>query len=447
MKRNGIFALCFLIPLLFGCTGDPVSGTGGPGDPQENPGENQFFAVAKSTSVTRETAAVSQDLLTEQARGNNTFAVGMYKLLAEEGKNLFFSPYSITAALAMTAAGGIGDTKQQIRDALRVTLESDAFDRAVNAIDRSLMDHTASTEGITLNVVNSTWLQTGMNFHISYLDHLSRYYGAGVNLLDFSSKPEESRVIINTWVADRTNQKIKDLVPPGEITPLTVAVLTNAIYFLADWLYSFDPKLTVDKPFRLLDNSTVQVPLMQLNEPDSTVKMLYARENGVRALDFPYKGDRLTMTVLLPDSGSFTAFEDSLDLEIINGLVEALDSTDLAVSLPKFEFTFGTESLKNALKALGMTDAFGGKADFSGMLNVKPGEIYVSDVFHKAFISVDEKGTEAAAATAVIFTWRGISTDDPVFIVDRPFIYIIRDRVTGTILFMGRILNPTVSEN
>ena len=233
--------------------------------------------------------------------------------------------------------------------------------------------------------------------------------------------------------------------PPGEITPLTVAVLTNAIYFLADWLFSFNPELTVEKPFRLLDNSTVQVPLMQLNEPDSTVTMLYARGNGVRALDFPYKGDRLAMTVLLPDSGSFTSFENSLNMETIDGLVNSLDSTDLAVSLPKFEFTFGTESLKDALKALGMTDAFGGKADFSGMLDVKPGDIYVSDVFHKAFISVDEKGTEAAAATAVILTWRSGSSDR-VFIVDRPFIFVIRDKVTGTIVFMGRILNPTVTE-
>jgi serpin B len=446
MNRYNAIALGALIPLLFGCSGDPVGGSGGIDDRQENPYQNQQFAVAKSASVTRETSAVSQDLLTEQAHSNNTFAVGMYKLLAEEGKNLFFSPYSITAALAMTAAGAAGDTKQQIRDALQVTLEGDAFDQALNAIDRSLMEHAESTEGITLNVVNSTWLQTGMNFHISYLDHLSRYYGAGVNLLDFRNSPEESRVIINTWVADQTNQKIKDLVPPGVIKPLTVAVLTNAIYFLADWLFTFNPELTADKPFRLLDNSTVQVPLMQFNEPDKEVKMLYARGNGVRALDFPYKGDRLAMTVLLPDSGSFSAFESSMSMELIDGLINSLDSAELFVSLPKFEFTFGTTSLKDALKALGMVDAFG-PADFSAMLDVKPGDIFVSDVFHKAFISVDEKGTEAAAATAVIIELRGSSTDDCVFIVDRPFIFVIRDNTTGAILFMGRILDPTVTEN
>ncbi|MBN1308792.1 MAG: serpin family protein [Chitinispirillaceae bacterium] len=439
MKRSAAIALCSMIPVLFGCSENPV------GDPSGGTRDQQF-AVAKSVSVTRETAAVSEDLLNEQAASNNTFAVSMYKLLAEEGKNLFFSPYSITAALAMTAAGGVGDTKRQIRDALQVTLEGDAFDLAINAIDCSLMEHAESTKGISLTVVNSTWLQTGMNFYVRYLDHLSRYYGAGVNLLDFRSKPEESREIINTWVSDQTDQKIQDLVPPGVINPLTVAVLTNAIYFLADWLFSFDPDLTAKKPFRLLDNTTLQAPLMQLNEPGKKVKMLYARGSGVRALDFPYKGGRLAMTVLLPDSDSFAVFESSMNMEVIDGLVNSLDSAELDVSLPKFEFTFGTKSIKDALRALGMIDAFGGQADFSAMLDVGKGEIYVADVFHKAFISVDEKGTEAAAATAVIIELRGSSTNDCIFIVDRPFIFVIRDKLTGTILFMGRILNPTVAE-
>ncbi|MBN1576686.1 MAG: serpin family protein [Chitinispirillaceae bacterium] len=441
MKRYAAIALCSLIPALLGCTGDPVSGNGGTEVPP-NPDLGSLFAVAKSVSVTRETAEVSLDFLTEQATSNNKFALNMYRQLTEDGKNLFFSPYSITAALAMTAAGGVGDTKQQIRDALQVTLQGDAFDRAINGIDRSVMEYAGQTEGITINVVNSTWLQAGLKFHVSYLDHISRYYGAGVNLLDFAQS-EASRATINTWVADQTNEKIKDLLPPGSIDPATVLVLTNAIYFLADWLFTFDPELTADKPFRLLDNSTVQAPLMQLNDPDKKVKMLYTRGSGVRALDFPYKGDRLAMTVLLPDSGSFTAFENSMNVEVIDGLVNVLDSAELTVSLPKFEFTYGTESLKEALMALGMTDAFdGSEADFSAIIGNK-GYIWVDNVYHKAFISVDEKGTEAAAATAVVMIRSG---DNPVFIVDRPFIYVIRDKVTGTILFMGRILNPTVSE-
>jgi serpin B len=448
MKRFAAIVLYSLIPVLFGCTGNPV------GDPSGN-NPDQPFTVAKSVSISRETAEVSPDLLTEQAASNNRFAINMYKQLTEEGKNLFFSPYSITVALAMTAAGGVGDTKQQIRDALQVTLEGDAFDRAINGIDRSIMEYAAQTEGITINVVNSTWLQAGLNFHVRYLDHLSRFYGAGVNLLDFAQS-EASRTIINTWVADQTNDKIKDLLPPGSITEDTRLVLTNAIYFLADWLFTFDPQLTADKPFRLLDNSTVQAPLMQLNETGKKVIMLYARGSGVRALDFPYKGDRLAMTVLLPDAGSFTTFESSLNRELIDELVEALDSAELAVSLPKFEFTYGTTSLKNALMALGMTDAFDdGKADFSAIYRstdavvsdraLLPG-LYVSDVAHKAFISVDEEGTEAAAATAVVFGITSVNPDEAVFIVDRPFIFVIRDKATGTIVFMGRILNPTVTE-
>ncbi|MBN1576682.1 MAG: serpin family protein [Chitinispirillaceae bacterium] len=446
MKRYYGIVLCSLIPVLFGCMGNPVND-------QSGSTPDQQFAVAKSVSVTRENSAVSKDLLSEQAASNNKFAVNMYMLLAEEGKNLFFSPYSITAALAMTAAGGVGDTKQQIRNALQVTLEGDAFDRAVNGIDNSLMGHSKATEGITLNIVNSTWMQSGMYFNVSYLDHLSRFYGAGINLLDFITGPEESRAIINDWVADRTNEKIKDLLPPGSVTGETRLVLTNAIYFLADWLFTFDPKLTADKPFRLLDNGTVQAPLMQLNEPGKKVKMLYARGNGVRALDFPYKGDRLAMTVLLPDSGSFATFENSLNRERIEQLVEALDSTELDVSLPKFEFTYGTKSLKTALTALGMTDAFdAGKADFSAIYGTVLPDIspltglYVSDVAHKAFIAVDEQGTEAAAATAVVFAPTSRNPDEAVFIVDRPFTFLIRDKSTGTIVFMGRILNPTVTE-
>jgi serpin B len=369
----------------------------------------------------------------------------MYNQLLTEGENLFFSPYSITAALAMTAAGGAGDTRQQIRDALQVTLEGDAFDAAINGTDQSLMTYADATDGITLRVVNSTWMQTGWNFKISYLDHLSRYYGAGVNLMDFMSEPEACRVIINTWVEEQTNQKIENLLTEGSITPATVLVLTNAIYFLGNWLYSFDAGYTEDSDFNLLDKSTVSAPMMRFDEPGKKVTMKYSRVGTTRALDFPYKGDRLAMTVLLPDAGEFKAFESGLSIEAINELIDGLDSTELMVSLPKFEFTYGTESLKEALKALEMIEPFiAGTADFSGIdgsLN-----LFIADVLHKAFIAVDEEGTEAAAATAVIIERSSYNPDDPVFTVDRPFIYLIRDKETGTILFMGRTIDPTKTE-
>jgi serpin B len=406
-----------------------------------NPPEQQF-SIAKSETVVRENPSASNEAIMKQAESINNFAVAMYQQLKEEGKNLFFSPYSITAALAMTAAGANGNTKQQILDALQVTLQGVAFDQAMSAIDQSITSHADATAGLTLKVVNSAWLQSGWNFKVSYLDHLAKYYGAGVNLLDFSSNPDECRTVINTWVAGQTNDKIVNLLPEGSIVSTTALVLTNAIYFLADWLYAFNPDCTMDKDFRLMDNSTVKVPGMSYNNSDSAVVMRYSRMSGVSALDFPYKGDRLAMTVLLPDSGAFTSAENSLSASMLSQLFSAFRPETLQVSLPKFTFTFGTVSLTDAFKALGMTDAFQPElADFSGIDGTR--DLCVDDIYHKAFINVDEKGTEAAAATAVVLIYKSAR---PVFIVNRPFIFVIRDKETGTVLFIGRVLNPLESE-
>ena len=436
------FLSAFAIALfLFSCSRNPVGDSLTPDDTrQPSP-----FAVAKSASVSRETATVSGAVLSGQVESNNAFAVALYKELLSEDDNLFFSPYSITAALAMTAAGAEGETRQQIRDALKVTLDGTDFDAAINSFDQSITSYTDATEGVTLNIVNSSWIQANWDFRVSYLDHLSRYYGAGVNLLNFAEEPGACRTVINTWVAEQTSEKIENLLPEGSIIPTTVLVLTNAIYFLGDWLYSFDPEQTREKTFSRTDLSEVQAPIMSLNEPDEQVGMYYSRVGNVRALDFPYKGDRLTMTVLLPDAGEFSTFESSLSTETINGLISALDSVELQVSLPKFEFTYGTESLKEAMQALGMVDAFNDAlADFSGIDGQRL--LYVDDIYHKAFISVDEEGTEAAAATAVSMIWESVNPDEVVFNADRPFIYLIRDKETGMILFMGRIVDPTVTE-
>ncbi len=402
------------------------------------------FSVSRSMTVSRESPSASNENISKQAESINKLAIAMYNQCKKEGKSLFMSPYSITAALAMTAAGAQGTTKQQILDALQVDLEGGAFDQALNAIDQSLTAHAAATDGVTLNIVNSTWMQSGWEFKVNYLDHLAQYYGAGVNLLDFMNKPENCRVIINNWVAGQTNDKIHDLLPEGSILTSTRFVLTNAIYFLADWLYSFNPSYTSNKDFTLLDKSKISVPTMFFNNQDSLVKMNYARGHGVRALDFPYKGDRLAMTVLLPDLDSFAVVENALSTTMVQQLIDSLKQVKLAVSLPKFKFTFGAASLKDAFKAFGMTDAFSPSlADFSGMDGTR--SLSLDNIYHKAFISVDEKGTEAAAATAV--TGGQTSIMDPViFLVDRPFIFVIRDKETGTILFVGRILNPLATE-
>jgi serpin B len=436
-KYRPLFLLFPAVALFFAVS---CQQPGGPSGADDDP--DTQFSVAKS-NVSRETTPVSGDVLSEQAASINTFALRMYQqLCSQEQGNIFFSPYSIVAALGMTEAGARGETMRQIREALAVTLEGDAFHAAMNGLDLSLTEHTGSTSGLTLNMVNTTWVRKGMTFLPEYLDLLARYYGAGVNVLDFTNEPEPSRIIINTWVADQTNQKIKDLIPPGSISGSTALVLTNAIYFLADWLNQFDAAQTRDESFDRLDNSVVTAPLMQLGENGKTVKMMYGRAGNACAIDLPYKGNRLCMTVILPDKGVFDAFQGSLTVQNVNNLIAALDSTALPpVRLPKFKYTSGSISLVGALKALGMIQAFiYGSADFSGIFGSR--DQYLSDVIHKAFISVDEKGTEAAAATAVII-YDSVG-DTSSFIANRPFIFIIRDRLSGAILFMGRILDPRV---
>jgi serpin B len=435
-KYLPLFLLFPVIALFFAVSCQQPSGPIGTDDDPDTP-----FSVTKS-NASRETTPMSGDVLGEQAASINTFALRMYQQLCiQEQGNIFFSPYSIVAALGMTEAGARGETMNEIREALAVTLEDDAFHAAMNGLDLSLAEHTGSTSGLTLNMVNTTWVRKGMTFLPEYLDLLARYYGAGVNVLDFTNEPEPSRIIINTWVADQTNQRITDLLPPGSIKPITVLVLTNAIYFLADWLNQFNTDLTTDENFTRLDNTVVTVPLMQLGETGKIVRMKYSRMGSACAIDLPYKGDRLCMTVILPDMGTFEIFQGSLSGKSVSDLIAALDSTALPpVRLPKFKFTSGSISLSGALKELGMVDAFTGAADFSSIFGTR--SIYISDVIHKAFISVDEKGTEAAAATAVIFDRNSIPT--PTFIADRPFLFVIRDRLTGVILFIGRILDPTI---
>jgi serpin B len=436
MKTSHLIAIALAGMTIAGCSKKNPVATSQP---------SQGFSVSRSLTVSREAPAASNENISKQAESINKLAIALYNKCKKQGQSLFLSPYSITSALAMTSAGAQGTTKQQIRDALQVGLEGDAFDQALNAIDQSLMTHATATDGIKLSIVNSTWMQTGWDFKVSYLNQLAQYYGAGVNLLDFTNKPEDCRVIINNWVASQTNDKILNLLPDGSIQSSTRLVLTNAIYFLADWLYSFNPTYTSNKDFTLLDKSKVSVPTMSLSKPDSMAKMRYARGSGVRALDFPYKGDRLAMTVLLPDPDSFAFVENSLSFAMLQRLIDSLREEKLAVSLPKFKFTYGTVSLRDAFEALGMTDAFNpGLADFSGMDGGR--SLYVNDICHKAFISVDEKGTEAAAATAITMSSTSVLEPPVIFLVDRPFIFVIRDKQTGAVLFIGRILNPLVTE-
>ncbi len=370
--------------------------------------------------------------------GNNTFALDLYQALKDSKDNLFYSPYSISSALAMTYAGARGETEKQIADTLHFTLPQDKLHSAFNSVSLALTSRGQETEvqdkkGFILKNTNALWGQKGYKFLPSFLDVLAENYGAGLKTLDFLHATEESRLTINNWVSEQTEKRIQDLLPQGSIMPQTRLVLTNAVYFKANWFYQFDGKNTGDGQFNLLSDSKITVPMMKQTEHFN-----YTDGIGYQAIELPYRGQKLSMVILLPNQGRFAAFEDSLKYSQLQKIIGNLESKRVALTMPKFNFTSDFK-LGQTLAAMGMPIAFSGDADFSGMTEGE--ELWISDVIHKAFVAVDENGTEAAAATAVMMV--GAAPGGPVeFTMDRPFIFLIRDIETNTILFIGRVLNP-----
>ncbi len=372
--------------------------------------------------------------------GNSAFAFDLYQTLREEDGNLFYSPYSISLALAMTYAGARGETAQQMADTLHFVLYQDSLHPAFNSLDIELSQRGEGAkgkdgEGFRLNIVNAIWGQDGYQFLSEFLDVLAENYGAGLRTLDFANAPEESRITINNWVSDQTEDRIEDLIPQGLIDALTRLVLTNAIYFNAAWQHPFSEDITEDGPFYLLDGGEVTVPMMRQTESFS-----YAEGDEYQAVELPYDGRELSMVILLPRAGQFEAFEGSIDAQVVDAILKGLESRQVALTLPEFEFE-SYFHLKEILAAMGMPVAFSGDADFSGMTGNR--DLFIAEVIHKAFISVDEAGTEAAAATAVVMKEIAAPLEPIEVTIDHPFIFLIRDIETGTILFVGRIVNPS----
>ncbi|MBS3784505.1 MAG: serpin family protein, partial [Anaerolineae bacterium] len=290
-------------------------------------------------------------------------------------------------------------------------------------------------QGFRLNIANAIWGQRDYAFLDAFLDVLAENYGAGLRVLDFAGAPEAARVTINEWVSEETEGKIENLIPSGAIDPLTRLVLTNAIYFNAAWAHPFQEEATRDGSFTLLKDDQVTVPMMRQTESFG-----YGTGEGYQAVELPYDGREMSMVILLPDRDTFEAFEDSLDGERVQDIVSGLKYRQVALTMPTFEFD-SRFSLNQALAELGMPAAFSGDADFSAMTGDK--DLFISDVVHKAFVSVDEEGTEAAAATAVVMKRLSMPEEPVVVTVDHPFLFLIRDIETGTILFVGRVLDPT----
>ncbi len=410
-----------------------LTGCGGGGEPV-GPGEELRSDQARITDPQIPPADLA-DLI----GGNTEFAVDAYhQLRAAHAGNLFFSPHSISIALAMTWAGARGATAQEMAAALSFRLPQERLHPAFDLLDLELASRAQAAESderpFVLSVVNQLFGLRGYPFEGAFLDTLARYYGAGLRLMDFDREPDACRVAINDWVAGETHDRIQDLIPAGSIDALTRLVLVNAIYFSAAWDSPFELEDTAPGPFSLLDGTALEVPVMHqgLSTPG-------LQAEGFQAVELAYDGELTSMVVIVPDAGTFADFEAALSAEGLEAILASLVTKNVTLSMPRWTFTSQSLKLKQLFEALGMEVAFTPAADFNGMANTD--ELYIGEVIHKAFVAVDEAGTEAAAATAVIMEG-GSAPDFLVVSLDRPFLYLIRDRETGAILFLGRTLDP-----
>ncbi|HZT83548.1 MAG TPA: serpin family protein [Gemmataceae bacterium] len=369
-------------------------------------------------------------------KGDNEFALDLYaKLRAQEG-NLFLSPASIATALAMTYGGARGETAEQMAKALHFTLPPDRLHPAFAALLKEI-NTPGKERGYQLSTANALWGQKGYHFLPGYLKLTRDNYGAGLNEVDFAGNTEGARKTINLWVEKETHDKIKDLIKPGMLDGMTRLVLTNAIYFKGDWVRKFKKERTREEPFFAPGGKQVKTPLMH---ETSTFK--YLDGGTFQALELPYKGRELSMVVLLPKKNDgLPDLEKQLTAARLNEWLGKLRPEEVNVTLPRFKMTAEFQ-LSSQLSALGMKRAFSKQADFSGM-NGGQEPLFISDVIHKAFVDVNEEGTEAAAATAVIV--RATSAQPhvpPTFRADHPFVFLIRDNRSGSLLFLGRLVNP-----
>lgn len=416
-QRAFAWALALATSTLLGCGDDTTRAPPG----QFVRSEHQRLAAATDLGDARTLAANNAD-----------FAFALLRAAAPTG-NFFFSPHSISLALAMTYAGAAGDTAADMRSALRFRQDPTVLHPAFNTLDQTLTARGQDAHGLDgtpfrLRITSALFAQQGFPILPSYLDLIAEHYGAGVSLLDFVTAPEPARQAINAWVAAVTEGRIPELLPQGAIDPSTVLVLTNAVYFNAAWDDAFAEASTAPGTFTLPDGSSVTVPLMH-----GRVGTTLAVGTGWRAAEIPYEGADISFLLVVPDD--LAAFEATLDGARYQAIVAALQPGDVAITLPRFA-TRSQLSLRPALSALGMARAFEA-ADLSALSPVDG--LFISDVIHEAWVRVNEKGTEAAAATAVIVGRVSLPAE---VVANRPFLFFVRDRPTGAILFAGRVVDP-----
>ena len=389
-----------------------------------------------SETVSKQTDSVANPTGEEQrAWESNLFALDMYRELAASGGNLFFSPWSLNTALSMTYEGARGQTAEEMQTVLHLSGNESYRRQSFSMLDRRL---NAPDSGYTLSTANALWVDEGFPLSTEYQDLVEESYHARSMNLNFQEESEEARAVINAWVEERTHDRITDLIPAGSIDPLTCLVLTNAIYFLGSWRLEFDQELTEEEDFFTTDGQPVAVPMMR--KVGEEARFGYLETADIQILKIPYQGENVSLMILLPKKKDLEALNRSLSAERLLQWRDGLQEQSVDIYIPRFNFSAKYFLNKN-LERMGMPTAFSGSADFSAMN--PEGELFISDVIHQAYIEVNEEGTEAAAATAVIIG-RGFGIDEkkPVFRADHPFIFMIIDDKTGLILFMGRFSQP-----
>lgn len=398
-----------------------------------------FFAYPKysvagnSKQVANNTFSEKDGNMKTQVAANTDFTFSLYSKLKDESKakNLFFSPYSISTALALVYGGAGGETKKQMAKVLHFTLSDEYLHPAFGALQKKLIQEDKS-RGYQLLVANALWGQKGEPFLKEFLDLTQNCYGAAIRQLDFINETEPSRQIINLWVEEKTNNKIKDIIPPGGINEDTKVVLTNTIYFKGEWENKFAKAFTTLGEFNIDTKRTVEVNMMYKQGTNK-----FYEDEKLQILELPYKEEMCMLLILPRDIEGIKEIDNILSADILKTFENKSKKEEVEIYLPKFKITWGTFSLKNALKELGMSDAFEmGKADFSGINGKR--DLFISDIYHKAFIEVNEEGTEAGAGAAAII----VASISPVFRADHPFVFIIKDNRSGSILFIGRLMNP-----
>lgn len=370
-------------------------------------------------------------------KGNTEFAFDLYHKLSA-GSNTFFSPYSVSAALGMTYAGARNKTADEMQKTLHIN-DAASFHKDFGQLIKDI--NSLNGTDVKMSIANRLFGEKKYEFLQKYLDEVKEWYSAPIERLNFRQEPDASRVHINKWVEDQTNDKIKDLIPPGLIKPITRLVLVNAIYFYGDWASQFKKENTKKGDFYQTDTKKISADLMTQQAGFS-----YFETSDFKAIRIPYKGHKVSMEIYLPNKKDGLAeWEKELTADNYTKWSGMFKHHEVNLTMPKFKMTY-TSTMSDLLKSLGMELPFDERfADFTGMTEKR--ELYISEVVHKAFIDVSEKGTEAAAATAVIMNETTSVRHEPkplkIFKADHPFFYVIRDNKSGSILFMGRMTDPT----